>query len=59
MTIGTHGHHDPQEVARLQGVLMLTFRGEREGCAINHLQRTSASDGASGPEGRGGKPGVA
>ncbi len=28
MTIGIQGHRDPQEVARLNGMLMLPFRGE-------------------------------
>jgi sterol desaturase/sphingolipid hydroxylase (fatty acid hydroxylase superfamily) len=35
MTIGIHGHTDPQEVARLDGMLMLPFRGEVNGYAIN------------------------
>ena len=35
MTIGIHGHRDPQEVARLPGMLMLPFRGEVDGYAIN------------------------
>jgi sterol desaturase/sphingolipid hydroxylase (fatty acid hydroxylase superfamily) len=36
MTIGIHGHTDPHEVARLDGMLMLPFRGEVDGYAINH-----------------------
>ena len=35
MTIGIHGHRDPHEVARLPGMLMLPFRGEVDGYAIN------------------------
>ena len=35
MTIGIHGHRDPHEVARLPGMLMLPFRGEIDGYAIN------------------------
>lgn len=35
MTIGVHGHRDPREVARLPGMLMLPFRGQIEGYAIN------------------------
>ena len=35
MTIGIHGHQDPHEVARLDGMLMLPFKGEVEGYAIN------------------------
>ena len=32
---GIHGHRDPDEVARLPGMLMLPFRGEVDGYAIN------------------------
>ena len=38
MTIGIHGHTDPREVARLDGMLLMPFRGEKvesEGYAIN------------------------
>lgn len=35
MTIGIHGHRAPHEVARLDGMLMLPFRGEVDGYAIN------------------------
>ena len=35
MTIGIHGHDDPREVARLDGMLMLPFRGAVDGYAIN------------------------
>jgi sterol desaturase/sphingolipid hydroxylase (fatty acid hydroxylase superfamily) len=35
MTIGIRGHRDPREVARLDGMLLLPFRGEVDGYAIN------------------------
>jgi sterol desaturase/sphingolipid hydroxylase (fatty acid hydroxylase superfamily) len=35
MTIGIHGHRDPREVARLDGMLLLPFRGDVGGYAIN------------------------
>ena len=35
MTIGIHGHRDPHEVARLDGMLVLPFRGDVDGYAIN------------------------
>ena len=35
MTIGIHGHTDPREVARLDGMLLLPFKGEIDGYAIN------------------------
>ena len=35
MTIGILGHGDPREVARLDGMLMLPFRDEVDGYAIN------------------------
>ena len=35
ITIGIHGHRDPHEVAQLPGMLMLPFRGEVDGYAIN------------------------
>ena len=35
MTIGIHGHTDPREVARLDGMLLLPFKGNVEGYAIN------------------------
>ncbi len=35
MTIGIHGHRDPREVARLDGMLALPFHGEVDGYAIN------------------------
>jgi sterol desaturase/sphingolipid hydroxylase (fatty acid hydroxylase superfamily) len=28
MTIGLHGHTDPREVARLDGMLLMPFRGD-------------------------------
>ncbi len=38
MTIGIRGHADPREVARLPGMLLLPFKGEVEGYAINRRQ---------------------
>jgi sterol desaturase/sphingolipid hydroxylase (fatty acid hydroxylase superfamily) len=35
MTIGIHGHTDPREVARLDGMLLMPFQGEVEGYTIN------------------------
>ena len=35
MTIGLHDHTDPREVARPDGMLLMPFRGEVEGYAIN------------------------
>lgn len=35
MSIGIRDHRDPQEVARLPGLLAMPFRGEVEGYAIN------------------------
>ena len=40
MTIGIHGHRDPSEVARLDGMLLLPFRGEQKGDAINRRHWT-------------------
>jgi sterol desaturase/sphingolipid hydroxylase (fatty acid hydroxylase superfamily) len=35
MGIGFHGRTVPREVARLDGMLLMPFRGEAEGYAIN------------------------
>lgn len=35
MIIGIHGHTDPREVTRLDGMLWMPFRGEVQGYAIN------------------------
>ncbi len=35
MLIGIHGHTDPREVARLDGMLLMPFRCEVEGYALN------------------------
>jgi hypothetical protein len=35
MTIGIRDHTDPREVARLDGMLLLPFRGEVKDYAIN------------------------
>jgi sterol desaturase/sphingolipid hydroxylase (fatty acid hydroxylase superfamily) len=40
MTIGIHGRRDAHEVARLPGMLMLPFRGEVQGYAINRRRWT-------------------
>jgi sterol desaturase/sphingolipid hydroxylase (fatty acid hydroxylase superfamily) len=50
MTIGIHGHRDPGEVARLPGMLMLPFRGEDGGYAINQRRWTGPADGVPGPD---------
>lgn len=42
MTIGIHGHTDPREVARLDGMLLLPFKGEVQGYTIN---RRAGSEG--------------
>lgn len=44
MTIGIHGHTDPHEVDRLDGMLLLPFRGEVTDYAIN---RRNNSDEAA------------
>ena len=38
MTIGIRGHADPREVARLDGMLLLPFKGQVGGYAINRRQ---------------------
>ena len=38
MTIGIHGHTDPQEVTTLRGLLKLPFKGPVTGYAINRRQ---------------------
>ncbi len=43
MTIGIRDHRDPREVARLDGMLMLPFRGEIKDYAIN--RRGFSTDG--------------
>lgn len=53
MTIGIHGHRDPQEVARLHGMLMLPLYGEDEGYAINRRRWTATRDELSLPDGSG------
>jgi len=44
MTIGIHGHNDPREVDRLDGMLLLPFKGEVTDYAIN---RRNYSDEAA------------
>jgi len=43
--IGIHGHSDPREVARLDGMLLMPFKGKVDGYAINrrHCSGESAS----------------
>jgi sterol desaturase/sphingolipid hydroxylase (fatty acid hydroxylase superfamily) len=43
ITIGISDHRDPKEVARLGGMLLLPFRGEVQGYAINHRRLTDES----------------
>lgn len=59
MTIGIHSHRDPEDVARLQGMLMLPFRREDGGYAINRRRWTATEDEVSVQEGSGTKPGMA
>jgi sterol desaturase/sphingolipid hydroxylase (fatty acid hydroxylase superfamily) len=40
MTIGIRDHRDPKEVARLDGMLLLPFRGEIQGYAIDRRRLT-------------------
>jgi len=44
MTIGIHGHTDPNEVARLPGMLLLPFKGKVTDYAINRRQWHVADD---------------
>jgi len=44
MRIGIHGHTDPREVARLDGMLLMPFRGEVQGYAINHRNRSGSKE---------------
>lgn len=43
MTIGLRGHTDPREVARLDGMLLMPFKGEVDGYAINRRHRSGES----------------
>lgn len=45
IVIGIHGHTDPREVARLDGMLLMPFKGKVDGYAINrrHWSGESAS----------------
>ena len=42
MTIGIRDHRDSREVARLDGMLLLPFRGAVEGYAINRRNFSKA-----------------
>ena len=44
MTIGIRDHRDPREVARLPGMLLLPFRGEVTGYAINRRDYSGGVD---------------
>ncbi|MBE0475152.1 sterol desaturase family protein [Rhodoferax sp.] len=44
MRIGIHGHTDPREVVRLDGMLLMPFRGEVQGYAINHRNRSGSKE---------------
>jgi len=46
MTIGIHGHTDPQEVARLPGMLVLPFKGQITDYAINRRNWSAPSTDA-------------
>lgn len=46
MTIGIHDHTDPHEVARLPGMLVLPFKGEVTGYAINRRHWPAPSNDA-------------
>ena len=50
IAIGTHGHTDPREVARLDGMLLMPFKGQVDGYAINrrHWPAETSGDSASG-----------
>jgi sterol desaturase/sphingolipid hydroxylase (fatty acid hydroxylase superfamily) len=43
IVIGTRGHTDPREVARLDGMLLMPFKGEVSGYAINQRQGSAES----------------
>jgi len=45
IVIGIHGHTDPREVARLDGMLLMPFKGGGDGYAIN--RRHWSDEGAS------------
>ncbi len=44
MTIGIRDHSDPREVARLDGMLLLPFKGDVTGYAINRRAYSARSD---------------
>ena len=49
IVIGIHGHTDPREVARLDGMLLMPFKGQVEGYAINrrHWSSEGSAESAS------------
>jgi sterol desaturase/sphingolipid hydroxylase (fatty acid hydroxylase superfamily) len=40
MVIGLRGHTSPQDVARLDGMLMMPFKTQADGYSINRRQRS-------------------
>jgi sterol desaturase/sphingolipid hydroxylase (fatty acid hydroxylase superfamily) len=49
IVIGIHGHTDPREVARLDGMLLMPFKGQVKGYAINrrHWSDEGSAESAS------------
>lgn len=45
MSIGIHGHTDPQEVARLRGMLCMPFKGQDDEFGMNHSHRAAPNAG--------------
>ncbi len=47
IVIGIHGHTDPREVARLDGMLLMPFKGKVDGYAINRRHWSDETSGES------------
>ena len=47
IVIGIHGHTDPREVARLDGMLLMPFKGKVDGYAINRRYWSGKRSGES------------
>ena len=47
IVIGIHGHTDPREVARLDGMLLMPFKGKVDGYAINRRYWSGERSGES------------
>jgi len=45
IVIGIHGHRDPRAVARLNGMLLMPFKGKVDGYAINRREWSGAGSG--------------